>query len=150
MNFGLRIFLGMAVLVLLAGLAGCGDGNDDAITKAEFMKRADVICEENAKVRSDAAVELLKEHKQGPPPEKVEELVIEVALPAIQEELDLLSALPVPEGEAERIDAILAALEKGIGKIEANPEKTTERSLEWFREFETLAVNYGFDECGNI
>lgn len=149
MVLGLRIWSVAACLLMLA-FAGCGGSDDEEITKAEFIDRADAICKENTEERSAAATAFIEEHKGEPPKSAAEEVVLEVALPAVQEELDGLSDLPKPAGEEERIEAILVALERGIERVEADPEKATQRSLGWFREFETLAIEYGFDECGNI
>jgi hypothetical protein len=138
-------------VVALSLLAGCGGGDDEAVTKAEFIERADAICKKNTKERSDAYSAFLKEQKTGrPSKQESEELVVKVGLPAVQAELKSLSDLPKPEGEEKKIGAILAALEKGVRKIEADPGKAIELSLEWFRQFETMAVDYGFDECGNL
>src|SRR5438128_2043762 len=104
----------LALLMALAiGIVGCGSGGEDetaqadTLTKAEYVKQADEIC---AKTEGRQRKLLTKFQKQNPNPEgpsETEKMISYAGLPPIQEQIQELSKLPLPDKEAAKAKAYL-------------------------------------------
>jgi hypothetical protein len=147
-------FLLAIALALSVHLAGCGDGNEESapeLTKAQFIKRADAICEQTEK-RQEAGLQAYAKrqgHTTSLSEEAVQEkVVLEVGLPPVERQLEELRQLSVPSDGEETVGAILAALEKAIIKAKADPHSMLEPSANPFNGSEALARSYGLKTCG--
>ena len=151
-----RIRIAASLLAIVAlGLfgAGCGDDDDsgdsgdsggDALTKAEFVKQGNAICTEgNAEINEGFAA-------LGPQPSeaKQQEFILDTLVPNAQGQLDQIGELTPPEGDEDEIDAILAAGEEGLTKVEEEPAALYRSgSADPFNEFSQLAGDYGLTVC---
>jgi hypothetical protein len=144
---------------ILVLLAGCGGANvsaptrssdtarvtaGTAITKAEFITQADVICEETD-ARQAAAVEA---HlgSSNPNQHELEQAIEKYALPPIKEEVDELEGLEVPAGERVQIRAILQGIKGAVRRAEADPGSVVSGSGP-FASVEKLGRKFGFAAC---
>jgi hypothetical protein len=151
-----RSFIALAGIAAAAGLlalvaVGCGssaDGEDPAISKASFVKRADAIC-----VRADREqAAILKSYlkKQGALGETSAAAagIVEASLPSVRIEARELAALPVPKGDEADIGAFVAAIEKAVAEGEDNPSQmAAEKADGPFAESKKLGREYGFKAC---
>jgi hypothetical protein len=160
-------------IVLLAGvlaavliLAGCGGGGSDdsttttsdastpSLSKADFIKRADAICEAgNKRTQSEYAAyaeEKKLSSKNEPTPAQYAEVSDEIQVPAFKRQAEELRALGAPTGEEAKVTAMLDALDAGIEEVEeADPRKALESTSSMFVEADKLAIAYGLKVCGN-
>jgi hypothetical protein len=100
------------------GNAGKAQGSA-GISKAEFVKQANSICAGGRKAAQEAIGDYLKGQLAGggPPGESANlftEAIRAVFLPAIEKQVDEIRALGAPPGEAQKVNAFLAAMEDGI------------------------------------
>ncbi len=152
----IALVVALLVAVLVAGCGGSGSGSSDATgasTKAEFIAQGDKICAAaEAKKNKAITSAFSKTPKQSQEPTKAyeEELVTEVALPPIASMSEELSELPLPSGEEEEAEAILAAFQSAVAEIESNPEVAIEGAAQPFAEADKLAGEYGFKSCSEI
>ncbi len=145
----------LAVLVVLGGLAGCGDEDEggfspvvsDPLSKVEFLRQADEICA-STESRIEAAADDLLTGEEDPPPEEVERVAIDLVVPALESEVAAIRALGAPEGDEEEVEAILGATEAGIAEIEADPQGLIDGVPQSLRDAEELARRYGSQQCG--
>jgi hypothetical protein len=148
--------LALAALVALAALiAGCGGGDETTdsttvtLTKAEFIKQGDAICKEGNEDNEAEAEEFAE--KNGFTLEKasdkqLEDAVGEVLVPSLNRQAEEINALGAPEGDEDKVEEIVVALEDATGEIEDDPSLVfEERTLE---EPNQLAEAYGFKVCG--
>jgi hypothetical protein len=144
----------LAVLVALAALVvGCGGGDDsettETLTKAEFIKQGDQICEKANEASEDEAEEFAKENDftlEKASKAQIEEAVGEVLVPNLNGQVEDLRALGAPEGDEDQIEEILVSLEGAADEIEGDPGLIFEgKTLE---EPSKLAEDYGFEVCG--
>jgi len=145
-----------AALIVGLLIAGCGEESDeggfspivsDPLSKVEFLRQSDEICN-STESQIEAAADDLITAKEEPSPEQVEEVAIGIVVPALEAEVAAIGALGAPEGDEEQVQAILDATEAGIAEIEADPAALLEGVPESLREAEMLAREYGSQQCG--
>jgi hypothetical protein len=150
--------IAIAVALAVAALvAGCGGGSDDSstaggsISKAAFIKQADAVCQKGTERMQRAILVFLKQHKDVKRPNKAqsETLVGTAIVPSVETEIKALKALDVPEGDEDRVNAIIGALEEGLETAEDNPEAVVASSDAVFGISGRLAGEYGAEVCGS-
>ena len=144
----------VAALVALAALvAGCGGGDSDtsaSLTKAEFIKQADAICEEGNESINVAVDEFAEE--KGTTTQKMtkkqqEEFVEQVIAGDIRSQAEEIDALGAPDGDEGQIEAMVEAVEDGADEIEEEP-KVLFGKANPLAEGTKLAKEYGLKVCG--
>ncbi len=137
----------MAFLVLVA--AGCGGGGSTTTTsaslsKAQFIKQADAICEQADKAQIVALTTATKgmSSQQLKSP-AVQAEVGEKGLQPLLVEAEEIAELGAPQGDEAKIAAIVEGIEKAVEKSEGNPT-VIEVS---FAPVNKLAALYGFKAC---
>jgi uncharacterized lipoprotein YehR (DUF1307 family) len=158
MGTGRGAFVAAAMVIALV-VTGCGGGSDSSsssnttgsISKAAFIKKADAVCQKGTERMQRAILGFLKQHKEVKRPNKVqsEKLVGAAIVPSVTTEIEDLKALEVPEGDEERVDAIIGALEEGLEIAEDNPEAVVSSSDAVFGISGRLAGEYGAEVCGS-
>jgi hypothetical protein len=143
----------LAALVALAAIvAGCG-GDDsettETLTKVEFIKQGDQICEEANEQSETEAEEFAEENDfklEKASDEQLEEAVAEILVPSLNQQIEDLEALGAPEGDEEQVEEIIVSLEDAAGEIEDDPGIVFEGEV--LKEPSELAEDYGFKVCG--
>ncbi len=143
-----RTFAILISVLALAGIAaGCGGDDSDSLTKAEFVEQASKVCKEVNK-ETQKNLEAAVKAQEGVPPSKntEEQLVNSVVIPALQKQHEELQELGAPEGDEDRVDAIVAELEKVTKEAEANPVGVAAQS-DPFLKVDQLMKDYGIEAC---
>jgi hypothetical protein len=149
------------VLLLLCGLsivafiaAGCGGGDDasgaSAISKEEFIAKADAVCANSNKRMEAALSKFLTSAKQITKPTQAdnEKFVSKVLIPNLSKEIDEIKALGVPAEDEERVKAMISALEEGLETAEADPQSVAAGSSDIVYGIASrLAGEYGLKIC---
>ena len=154
MGTGWGAFVAAAMVIALV-VAGCGgDGSSTAastISKEEYIAKADAICKKGTERLQKALFGLLKEQRNlaKVSEAKQEKIVTTVMVPSVSREVDELRALGVPDGDEEKVDAIVAALEEGVETAERNPEVVTKSSDAVFGIASRIAGEYGLKACSS-
>jgi hypothetical protein len=146
--------VGAIALVLIA--SGCGGSDSETtstrLTKAEFIQKGDTICQEADGRRLAALAPYITKAKEGkglPPKATQEELVVTLVLPPFKQEAEELDQLEAPKGDEQEVQALIAAIEAGIRKGEADPSGFLAKGgSSKFGEAEELGRKYGFQHCG--
>jgi hypothetical protein len=142
-----------AVAFLAAGLivAGCGGGGGDRLSKAEFVSRADGICQQY-----EAKLDAL-----GTPQNQKELAAFaDKAVPIAKQGRDDLGDLNPPEDLEDEYDAWLEQGDKAIDIVErlrtaagdgdqAEIQKIAQEAEQTDREANRLAGQIGFKRCGD-
>jgi hypothetical protein len=148
---GALIAAAMAIALVVAGCGG-GDSGTAAgsISKEKFVVKADAICK-NGTERMQAAIFAALKHPRNltkVSQTEQEKIVTTAMVPSVEREVKELRALPVPEGDEERVDAMITALEEGIETAERNTEAVTKSSDVLFGISSRIAAEYGLEACG--
>ncbi len=152
----------ISVLVVVAALVaipvGCGDDGDDSattletssLTKAEFVKRANAICNESiadvGKQLEDYLVD--RQNSKKGADELAADALRAIALPAIETQLEEIEELGAPDGEQKEIEAFLTAQQRSVEQLEQRQNVSLSTDLEpAFRQAGKLARQYGLSSC---
>jgi hypothetical protein len=132
--------------------AGCGSGGgEESLTKAEFVRRADVICTDALIKSAEATRSFLGEqHLDGgtrPSKAQEEQLVAGVLLPQIEAEAEKLGDLPPPQGEEDEVGEIVGGIEAVIAKGKADPSSVIGKASP-FVAVDAKARAFGLHACG--
>jgi hypothetical protein len=139
------IYLIIALLVFSSS-TGCGD-SALTLTKAEFAEKANAICRRGSKEVQDKFAELVQsEAPKSKAKAAALKLVNDVMIVANQKKIDEIATLEVPKDDEHQVDAILAAMQKGIDTAKKEPLRflRTESSL---RRAHKMAETYGLSAC---
>jgi hypothetical protein len=143
----------MLVAALTCGLivAGCGgddddggDGGAEALTKEEYVTQGNQICEEgNAQIAEDAEA-------IGDAPDQAasESFVTDSLVPNIQDQIDQLRDLGIPEGDEDQVNGMLDQAESALGEIEADPALLFDEN-DPFTEVNDELEEYGLTACSS-
>lgn len=150
----MRLAAALAAAVALL-VSGCGDDEEggfspvvsEPVSKVEFLRQADQICNA-AESQIEAAADDLITAKEEPSPEEVEEVAINIVVPALKSEVAAIGALGAPEGDEDQVQGIIDATEAGIAEIEADPAALLDGAPPSLQEAEKLAREYGSQQCG--
>jgi hypothetical protein len=141
-------------------VSGCGGGSDDSssvssLSKKAFIVKADAICQKGSERMQAELFKVLRKDKvngklKKPSLADNEKFIVTVLVPSLKREIAELKALGAPEGDEERVDAIVAALEEGLETAEGNPEAVAAGSSDMvFGIPSRLAGEYGLAVCGS-
>lgn len=137
----------LAVIVLT--IAGCGGGDETttSLTRAQFVKQGNAICEQQEKRRETIIREAIKGQDQTKllPQAQREEVVVETVPPyeAMAKEIGELGA---PEGDAEEVEKIVEEMEKAANSVRSDPATALE-STSQFEEANNFTTRYGLTAC---
>jgi hypothetical protein len=148
--------LALIAVVAMAALllAGCGGGSEDSssgksISKEDFIVKADAICKKGTERLQKAIFAALKNPQNLTKVSEDEQIkiVTTAMVPNVSREVKELRALGIPDGDEEKIDAMIAALEEGVETAEQDPEAVTKSSDVVFGISSRIAGEYGLTAC---
>ena len=143
MNIRVANILLLALVVAL-GVASCGGSDDEpALTKAQFIKQAEAICQKADKAQY-RGLALADEDKGVPKGETPEEAIVTAALDPVQKQAEEIAELEPPEGDEEQIEAIVKGMEAGVRQGKEEGESAFTGGRDPFAEVDKLSGEYGF------
>ncbi len=162
----MRAPLTATLLLSLLAFAGCGD--DDAgggetdlvpasLTRAEYIERADTVCQQLYEQRDPLEIEAVQAAQQGDTERAAQ--IFENAAEITGNRLVEIEALPLPAGDEQALQAMIARAEATIPPARqaaeairdqqaAKLEAASRRGLEAATLFNNSAVGFGFLVCG--
>jgi hypothetical protein len=122
------------------------------LTKSEFIKAADAICEEGNESLNAEAEDFAKENEvdtEMPTTQQQEEVVEQVVAPAFRDQAEKIDWLGAPSGDEKAVEEIVAAVEAGADEAENDPGTIVEgKGAVPFEEAQKLAKSFGLKVCG--
>lgn len=149
------LWLAAPGVAALFALSGCGGGGEEqALTKKQYVNRANAICTRfsNKLSRESAAFE--ERHglnAAAPNQHEREQIILGVLLPNVEERLKELKALPAPKGEEAKVAQILDTLEVAFEEAKRHPVRSAAPVAhrgEPFRMAMDMTADYGIWLCG--
>jgi hypothetical protein len=163
----MRARLVVPLVGLVAGLvlAGCGGGGSSssttgasgtsgaqgaALPKSEFVAKGNAICAKgNQEINAEA--KKIFTSSQAPSQATQEKFVTDTVIPAIQQQIDGIDALPAPSGDEDQVQAIVDAAQSALDKAKQDPSLLTDQAQggDPFAQANKLADDYGLTKCGS-
>ncbi|CAN5542062.1 hypothetical protein BH20ACT19_BH20ACT19_12990 [soil metagenome] len=139
----------IALLATGAG-AGCGGDEEEPLSKAEYIKQGDAICEKFGDMIDKEAEEAFADlgPDEEPSEEQLTTFVEDIAKPNVEDQLSELRDLPAPEADEDELNGVYDDVETALAKIEDDPLVILEEGEDPFEEPNDAARAYGFKECG--
>lgn len=142
----------LAAIFLIAVVSGCGEDSPTAsLTKAEFVAKADKVCEKSEEVRYAIYLGFAKKREQAEK-ENVklsdEEVFAggdEHFFQTVNQLLDDISAFGLPSEETEGAEEVLEQMETGLEAAEEDPAKLFTGDA--FNAANEAASAYGLKRC---
>ena len=156
---GIAVLAVLGVLMATAVLAGCGGGGDSTtsataeatapLSKAQFVKQADKICQQGLKKKDEAvsvALENFAEQAEGAPTgQDTAKIVSEAVLPSYSKTVDELSQLEAPKADTAKVEKLMGEFEAAVKVVETAPAKALQSNP--FESADNAAEAYGIEEC---
>lgn len=147
----------LALAALTAIVAGCGSSSDStestaSISKADFLKKGNAICEKGNETINAEFEEFTKEKNlsetEEPPKEVQEEAIEQILIPAINTQIDEIKALGTPEGDEGELEEVFTSEEGVVEEAEEEPTVLFENTAAQ-KEANKVAREYGLTVCGS-
>jgi hypothetical protein len=156
-----RALCSLALIAALGafGVAGCGGGDDtstspttEALTAEEWATQADAICAQGDKDQQAAIRDFFQQEgiapNQQPTGAQFQQLATEVILPNIEEQINAVEALPVPEDEAaDQVQQFIDQAESDHNALKDDPNQIINESA--FADTEAIAQDLGLKRCAS-
>ena len=143
----------IGVVCIAFVVIGCGGSEDDTIAKSEYVERADAICGK-AEAKRDAAVKAAvraqKEVGKVSTQSFGERLVVDVALPPLEQMTEELADLDQPKDGASDAEAMVTSFEAGIEQAEDEPAEILNGTVDPFKDAKRDASALGLKECSQL
>ena len=147
-RLGGMVIAGMLMVGL--GAAGCGGSSSAtkstparAITKAEFVAKANAICATADPVLSGAAAKLASLHTEG----QIAAIVNGTYVPSIEAQVTGIRALGVPSGGQATVTSMLRLVQADLNRLKSKP---TLVGTDVFADFAKVAHPYGLTACAPL
>ncbi|HEX7244820.1 MAG TPA: hypothetical protein VF245_04550 [Solirubrobacterales bacterium] len=144
------------VLAAAVVMVGCGGGDSDtavaesSISKPEYVKKAEAICKEGSEeLEADFAAFVRQVGNAKPSDALYTKLFEEVVEPNLSAELEALRELDAPEGDAGKVEEVLAAREESIAVAEGEPKAIIQDTEKVFGNSSKTAKAYGLKACAS-
>jgi hypothetical protein len=149
----LRLCLAGICALAAAVAIGCGSSDDNAPTKAAFIKQADAICKKGNQEINKQAHAYFKEvgltRHEKPTKEQVTHLADQILIPSVQKQVDGVEGLTPPKGDEDQVQAVTDAANSAIDKGKQDPASLLSNKTDPFKKANQLAKSYGLKVCGS-
>ena len=143
-----------AALIVGLAAAGCGSSSSNsskstastattALTKAEFLAKANAICTTGNKQTDAANAKLTKNSTQA----QIAAAIKTTTIPAIQAQITGIRALGAPSGDQATVTNMLNLAQADLNKVKSNPALLTTGGASPFADFAKVAHPYGLKAC---
>jgi len=144
----LKSIAGLIAAAGLVGLLGCGGEDEVSLTKAQFVKKGNEICLKSEKERLAVLEETAGKLGVNPgrvPSQSTQQKVILAGIPSYEEAAQKLGEI-APDGEEEKVEAMVEAMEEAADKVRADPGTALVSGIQ-FENADKLLEAYGLENC---
>jgi hypothetical protein len=128
--------------------AGAGTSSSTAISKAEFVTKANAICAAGTREVAQALADI---DPNTADPTEIADVLVSTVLPAIKSQIADLRELGYPEGGKDTLEGIYKDAEKAIddavAQAKADPEAFVNSESDPFAPINQRLADYGLTTC---
>jgi hypothetical protein len=142
----------LSAVVVAVAASGCGGGSStdggETISKHQFLKMANAVCSKAIDEQTATFQRLVSKARSEEAPNlaQVRKEATDQMLSIAGSLLDDLESLGLPEGEEEKVKALLAEYRTALASAEADPALFFTGKA--FGEADDAAAGYGLFKCG--
>jgi hypothetical protein len=166
-----RLLIPFALLAAAGAIAVAGCGGDDEssttastgasgasgasgpLTADQWATQADAICAQGDKDQNAALQQFFQQEgisqNQQPTDEQLTKLATDVIIPNIEQQIDAIKALPVPEDDADRVNEFLDQADSDLNALKDDPSLATDGNSNPFADTSKLAGDLGLKNCAS-
>jgi len=142
----------LAVLAMMLAFAGCGEGDsgDSTVSKQEFTKELEEVCENGREARRLLLKELSKEYyeeRAQAPTDAYQARNILKLVAIIKATTGEIAAIGLPEGDEKKVEDWIRGREQAAAKVEASPLGTRDNLQAIFEGSYTASRALGVGSC---
>lgn len=142
-----RFFAVSAVLAVTLLLSACGGGDEEPLTKSEFVAQGNQICKSEWQTpRAELFKKLLAEYAGTKPTAKEKEIAMLDLISSYEDAISGLDQLQPPDKDASSVESIIEGMEEAAAEAKADP-RTVFTNTSVFGDANEQAAEYGLDEC---
>jgi hypothetical protein len=140
----------VAVFLAALFLVSCG-GSEEAetpLTKSQFIKQGNAICQKNLRANEEAlgaAFKQLTAKKISPSSQEGAEEIAAAALPPLSNLTQQMADLSPPSKDEQVVDQMVEQFESGLEKMEEDPQSAIKSNS--FQPAGETARQYGLTAC---
>jgi len=150
-----RLIVVMGTVAAACLALGCGSSDEaatatGAVTKSQFIHRAEKVCSKIAKEQETELASWAEEHPGGPKEaqDHFKDVYGKIIVPFMRQMVGELEQIEVPPGDESQVAEMTQGLHKAIRAIEAKgPDGAPESTLFAFRR---AALAYGLTTCPSL
>jgi hypothetical protein len=141
----LTLLLAVSALASLPGITGCGSSSSasEPLTKKEFLKKADLICEKASREQGTLAVRYMRRH----PGSGARDYAEPAGIPPLEKQIRELEALGVPNEDKADLLAYFRQFNKDLAATKEEPLSMLSEKHNPFAQTIKLGRKYGFVDC---
>jgi hypothetical protein len=146
------LFLIAPAVLVLAGCGGSGgDSTEPPLTKAQYIKQADAICNKVYEKQLSALAVYGKKHPKPRPTRSPQAAaIVAAALPPTKVGIEEIKSLNRPAADKQAIDSMLDEIDAAIKETEEHPTMLVAGVKNPFEKVNQRAAKYGFEACSQL
>ncbi|HET8955958.1 MAG TPA: hypothetical protein VFN18_09905 [Solirubrobacterales bacterium] len=138
------------MLIALIAFAGCGGEDDSSLSKQEYTKQLQLVCNKGAQERETLVTSISRDYytkreQRATPEYQAENLLKLVA--TYNTTTDNIRDIGLPEGDEDTAEAFIQAREEAAAKVEASPLGTRDNLQAIFDVPAEKAQELGVGTC---
>jgi hypothetical protein len=142
--------IGLAVLISLLAVAGCGGGGSSTISEAEYEQELEIVCNKGMKAYEETYIALTEEYEEKGEEEVTSEEQAEnlrTLNDVYQETTEEIAEIDLPEGKEKKAEDLVREREEAAAKVEASPLGSRDTFGSIFQKANDLADSFGATSC---
>jgi len=141
----LAALIAVSIAAVLLGSTGCGSSSsaEPTISKKEFLKKADIVCEQASREQGELAVAYIKKHPRAEEQDYAEP----AGIPPLEKQIRQLRALGTPAQDRAELVAYLDQFDTDLAAAKEEPLSMLSEADNPFAQTIKLGKKYGFNDC---
>jgi hypothetical protein len=136
-------------LIVAAGMGACSDDGGEALSRAAFLAKGNVVCKQSEDRLKEVADQSFTKGEEATP-DKVETFAKKTVVPELKKQIDALDELKPNKNDKDQVNDILSSARKAAGQIDDDPTIIMSGETPPLQEYGDRANGFGLKACGSF